>query len=173
LNRLKAYDIWFSGLKNGIHLFDYQINDEFLKVNPSDEIESVDVDIRVQFEKQTRMLILDFDIRGEITVLCDRCLDPLKCPVESVERLIVKFGDEEFEETDEIIVLPESENKINIAQFTYEYLHLILPLQRMHGDNKDGVSLCDPDMLRRLSPEMSQKADNSPFNILKDLERDI
>jgi uncharacterized protein len=173
LNSLKVYDIGFSGLKEGIHLFEYQINDKFLALNPSDDLESVKADIGLRLEKQTRMLILNFDIKGEVTVPCDRCLDPLVYPLEGEQRLIVKFGEEAFEETDEIIVLPESEHKINVAQFIYEFIHLLLPIQRTHANDASGESLCDPDMLRRLSPAPEQGLSQSPWDVLKELKNNI
>lgn len=173
LNSLKVYDIGFSGLKEGIHLFEYQIDNKFFSLIPSDELESVTADIGLRLEKQTRMLLLDFDIKGEVTVLCDRCLDPLVYPLEGEQRLIVKFGDEAYEETDEIIVLPESEYKINVAQYIYEFIHLLLPIQRTHANDASGESLCDPDMLRRLNPSPELELGQSPWDVLKELKNNI
>jgi uncharacterized protein len=174
LKNQREYEIEFRGLKDGVHNFEYQITNEFLKFNPSDELEEIEAAVLLQFEKQSRMLILDFDISGSAKVLCDRCLDPLVYPVDGHERLIIKFGDESYEETDEVVVLPATEHRLDLSQYIYEYLHLLLPIQRVHGTDAEGNSLCDPDMLRRIvSDEPETDPENSPWGILKDLKNDI
>lgn len=173
VNKLKAYDIGFSGLSEGIHLFEYQINDDFLKLLPSEELETVELIVKLNLEKQSRMLILSFELEGRVSVLCDRCLDPLHFPLKGQEQLIVKFGNEEMEESDEIIIIPETEHKINVAQFIYEYIHLMLPLKRVHGEDAGGQSLCDPDMLKRISNEEHSNSGPSPWDVLRNLNDDI
>jgi uncharacterized protein len=170
LNSLKAYDIEFSGLKEGVHIYEYQIDDNFLKLDPSDELETVNAGIKLSLEKQSRMLILVFDISGVATVKCDRCLDPLEYNLNGSERLIIKYGNEAYEETEEIVIVPESEHKINIAHYIFEYLHLMLPIRRVHGDDENGKSLCDPEMLKHLSDEQDTTPHNSPWEVLKGLK---
>ena len=61
------------------------------------------------------MFEMNFRIEGVVMVPCDRCLDDMEIPVETNNRLIVKFGKEYAEESDEIVIIPEDEGAINIV----------------------------------------------------------
>ena len=79
----------------------------------------------------------------------DRCLGEFDQPVENHARVIIKFGEEE-EESDEIIVIPESETQINVAQLIYEFIALAVPIRHVHPDDENGNSTCDPNMIKKL-----------------------
>lgn len=96
-------------------------------------------------EKSSTMLELFFHIEGTVCVSCDLCTGDFSLPIDGDEKLIVKFGEEEFENTDDIIILPHGEHQINIAQPLYEFINLLLPAKRVHPEGE-----CDPEMLRKL-----------------------
>lgn len=52
--------------------------------------------------------------------------------VDTQNRLIVKFGEEYSEESDEIVIIPEDEGEINIAWFMYEFIALTIPIKHIH-----------------------------------------
>ena len=63
------------------------------------DIEDSNLNVELMLEKQDRMMILNFIIRGEVQVLCDRCLELLFLPVDIDEKYFVKFGPEKKEES--------------------------------------------------------------------------
>jgi uncharacterized metal-binding protein YceD (DUF177 family) len=92
-------------------------------------------------------------MNGWAQVDCDRCLDPLKIEISSKEQIIVKFDDsisEDDRDDSDVIFLPYSEDKINVAQYLYEFAHLNLPIRRIHQDDANGQSTCNAEMISKL-----------------------
>ena len=69
-------------------------------------------------------------------------LGELKIPVETDERIFVKFGNAYSEESDELIIIPDSDGKYNIAWLMYEFIEMTLPMSRTHADGG-----CDEAMM--------------------------
>lgn len=172
MKRQSQYVIAYKGLKDGLHLFDFKVDDLFFESFENSEVEKGIADIRVTLNKKPAILEFLFEVRGNVSVPCDRCLDPVNMDIEYEAPLYVKFGDETHEETDELFVLSEQETEIDLAQFIYEFIHLSLPYRRVHPDDQNGNSTCNKEMLKRLE-ELSvneEKSENDPrWNNLKDL----
>ncbi|PKP44142.1 MAG: hypothetical protein CVT95_11330, partial [Bacteroidetes bacterium HGW-Bacteroidetes-12] len=90
-------------------------------------------------------LLLGFKIKGSIEVPCDRCLDEVKLKIKGEENLIVKFGDEDYDDTDDLVVLPENEHQINIAKYIYEYIQINVPQKRAHKKKE-----CNQEVIEKL-----------------------
>lgn len=65
----------------------------------------------------------------------------MEIPVETKNRLVVKFGDEYAEENDEVVVIPFSEGAINLAWFIYEFIALAIPMKHVHAPGKCNKSM--------------------------------
>ena len=105
------------------------------------------------------MYELNFDIEGFIMVPCDRCLDEMNLPVKTSDRLIVKFGKEYTEESDEIVVIPEEEGIINVAWFLYEFIVLTIPLKHIHLPGKCNKTMTSK--LKKHTPKNVEEDDDS------------
>jgi uncharacterized protein len=46
------------------------------------------------------------------------------------------------------VVINEKEHEFDVSQYLYEYIHLMLPIQKVHGTDENGNSLCDPEVIR-------------------------
>jgi len=142
---LDQYIVPFSGLSVGRHEFTLEVKDEFFGCFEASEISKGDLEVKVTLEKSAAMLEFQFRFAGKVRVLCDLCMEEFDMPLEAEEKLIAKFGDEEFENTDDIVVLPHAEHQIQLAQYIYEFIHLSLPARRVHPEGE-----CDPEMIRKL-----------------------
>ena len=143
-DNLKKYDISFVGLKEGIHGYNYKIGKEFFTnfINADSVLEDGNVDVELQLEKSSTMLVLLFSIKGILNVECDVCLDPLALNISNDFRQICKFSDEGFTSSDdEITAIPTSDYEINVARFIYEFIHLCIPAKMTHeeGDCNDEI----------------------------------
>ena len=168
MKRLKEYLVSFADLKIGEHCFDFHVDNAFFENFPESEITQSDVKIDLVLDKQERMLVLYFDIEGVVTVLCDRCLDEFRFPVKTNEKLIVKFGKEYEELSEDVIVLPEKTHSIDLQQHLYEYIMLTLPIQRIHPDLPDGTG-CNQTMLERLNRVNNNSQADPRWDALRDL----
>ncbi|MBR8535087.1 DUF177 domain-containing protein [Carboxylicivirga sediminis] len=150
MDRLRNYSIPFKGLKEGKHLFNYEIGAEFFELFEQPLIEKGNVKAEVELGKSSALLTLTFKIKGEIDTVCDNCLEALTLPIENESLMYIKFGEEYDEPTEEIIVLPHDEHEINVAQLLYEFICVALPIRHVHPEDEDGNVTCDTDMLDQL-----------------------
>lgn len=148
MSDLKEFVINFGSLPNGEHEFHFEIDDSFFQHYENSIIQKGEVDVLVVMEKKETMLMLDFTMEGTVTVPCDRCLEDLYLDIEGYNELIVKFGEEGEDDTDEVVVLSPKEYELNVAQYIYEFLSIMLPLRNVH-DEQDGQA-CDPEVLRHI-----------------------
>ena len=146
---LKKYSIAFKGLGEGTHRFDMKVDDRFFEAFEGSEIRRGNADVRLTLDKRGNGMALDFDIRGEVAVECDRCLEEFMMPVRYEGTLHVRYSDCERESDGEVMWISPSETELNVAQYIYESICLSLPYQRVHPDDSEGRSTCDPDMLSR------------------------
>jgi uncharacterized metal-binding protein YceD (DUF177 family) len=174
LDKLSTYSISFAGLSVGNHHFSFSIGDTFFENFEYSEIQKANIEIKIEFQKQSSMFVLFFEISGTVNIVCDRCLDYFDFPINGENKLIIKFGESQFEETEEILIIPEKEHQINLSQYIYEYIHLCLPLQRVHPENKEGKSECNTEVLKKLNEHSSNKNPDEPiddrWNALKNIK---
>ena len=136
---LKEFDIPFIGLKDGSHIFDYQIDKKFFNIFQFDEFNEANVKASVNFVKRNSMMELDFNITGTVNVPCDVTNEPFDLPIEGSLPLIVKFGQEYNDDNEEILILPQEAYQLNIAQYIYELIILSTPNKRVHPQVLDGT----------------------------------
>ena len=146
MKREKQFEIQFSALEVGLHQFTFDIEEKFFAELNSTEINGGTLSAEVELMKEDNLLVLEFKIDGDVSVSCDRCAEALQLPIACTNRLIVKFGEKVFEETDEIIVIPEKENSINLAPYIFEYVHLQLPQRKVHDEAN-----CNSEVIERLN----------------------
>ncbi|NLP57705.1 DUF177 domain-containing protein [Lutibacter sp. B1] len=174
---LKEFDISFIGLKEGMHQFEYKIEKLFFDFFEYDEFYNSNVKVDLSFLKKTTMFELNFDFNGWVEVACDLTNELYKQPIKSNIELIVKFGNEFNDENEELLIIPHSEFKINIAQYIYEAIVLAVPLKRIHPGVEDGT--LHSDILEKLKEfeikeEQEQEEENTKeidprWNKLKDI----
>ena len=169
MNYMNRFIIPFSGLKAGKHSFTFEIEDRFFEHFEYSEIRKGRLQADCILEKQSRMMVLYFDISGVVQVTCDRCAAEFDLPVEGSQKLIVKFGAEHGEESEEILVIGEKEHELDISQYLYEYIHLMLPMQKIHGTDDQGNSLCDPEVTRFIKETEDHPVDPR-WDVLKNLK---
>lgn len=166
MKKLKDYTIQFVSLKQGTHYFEFNVDNKFFEDLDCDDFIDATFKVGLEFIKQSTMMLLNFKFKGNITVPCDRCLDNLTLPIKGEEKLIVKFGDTSFNDTDDILVLAESEHEINVAHYIYEFIELNVPFRRIHKESE-----CDAETIKRLNElEINKTEDIDPrWSALKNI----
>ena len=161
---LKKYSIAFKGLGEGTHRFDMKVDDRFFEAFEGSEIRRGNADVRLTLDKRGNGMALDFDIRGEVAVECDRCLEEFMMPVGYTGTLAVRYSETEQESDGEVMWIGPSETEIDLSQYIYESICLSLPYQRVHPVGSDGKSGCDPDMLARFNIVSEEEFDRLTGN---------
>lgn len=163
MNPLKEFIIQFAGLKNGLHEFDFEIDDKFFAEFEYSIIKKGCLDVHLSFDKREHLLTLDFDISGTVELTCDRCLDPFDYQLETRQEQLVKITDQvEAGEQDEIVYIGAKEHEINVAPFIYEFTHLALPMVSIHPDDAGGTPACNPETLAALEKLRAKEDKQAP-----------
>lgn len=162
------YIIPTKGLSLGSHRYAYEIDDKFFADFEHLDAEKGLLNLVVDLIVESSLLDFRFHFVGYVELQCDRCLDKFKLNVENDFRLIVKYG-EQFEEiSEEVIVIPSSESNVDLGQFIYEYINLMLPIKKVHSDDELDNGKCNKEMINQLNNYSGQKNDPR-WDVLKNI----
>jgi uncharacterized metal-binding protein YceD (DUF177 family) len=165
MKELRKYDIAFSGLELGKHFFEFEINKEFFQLFDYSEISNGDIQLKVELDKEERLMVLLFDFSGHLELMCDRCGDLYQQEIQGSKQIILSNSSEEDEGLDDIVFLTEDESKYNIAHLIYEEIILSLPMRKVHANEKD----CNQDAIKILK-EKEQSTIDPRWEALKKLK---
>ncbi len=147
---LEDYVVPFSSLKPGRYEYDFKVDDSFFAHFEQSEVTAGNLDVRLELQRQTVMLALAFEISGTVNLPCDRCGENYDQEVECKRRMVIHLGGEPQDDEDDIIVLPGHEHSLELGRYLYEFITLSIPSRRVHPDNADGTSGCDPEVIAKL-----------------------
>ena len=143
----KQFEIPFSGLKLGSHRFDFKIEDSFFEDYDLEKLNNVDVSIAVHLDKKANMLVLNFELEGQMTLICDRCTDQFIQKINYDFDLIVRFSDIiEESDNEELLILSPNDHTISLDDYFHEFVLLSLPTKRAHSDIED----CNQEMIKKI-----------------------
>ncbi len=160
---LKHFNIPFTGLKEGSHLFEYLIDNKFFEAFNFDEYNDSDVKIQIDFVKKSTLMELNFTASGTVNIPCDTTGELFDQEIKAELPLLVKFGTEFNDENEEILILAHNSYEVNVAQYIYEMIVLAVPSKRIHPDVLNGTmeseALKKLEELRNKKVKTAEKAD--------------
>jgi len=168
---LVEYEIPFAGLDPGVYEYEFEVTNALLQHFGHEEIKDPQLVADVSLERMNTVMTFFFEIKGTVTMDCDRCGEAFALPISGDYKLVVKFGDDQYEETDELFVLPHSEHRINVGPFIYEYVLLSIPNRIVHPEG-----MCNPEVMEKLKKfeRKSQDSEHDPrwdaLSGLKDID---
>jgi uncharacterized metal-binding protein YceD (DUF177 family) len=140
-----------SGLKVGRYTFDFEIGDKFFEQFEESEIKEGTLYANIEMDKRSSHFDILVKITGSVKIGCDRCLEMFFQPIDCENRLLVKLGEKWDDSDPDMLTVAADEQELDFRQYIYEYIHLALPIKRIHPDDKDGKSTCNPDMLSKIN----------------------
>ncbi len=140
MEKLDAYKIDLHAVLDGTEVRSMQADDEFFARVQGNEIQSGSVRVEMQIRYTSGVFVVAFQFKGEVQVMCDRCLEPMMQPVEGDAELRIKLG-ETYEDDGDIIVVPENEGIADVSWQVYEQIALQIPIRHVHADGE-----CEADM---------------------------
>ena len=174
MKEIREYEIPFVGLKLGVHHFNYELTEKFFDLFEGSQIERGRIFVDLSFDKKDRLFVLNFDISGTVETECDRCEQDFNLLIHGNYTIYVKLGDmrEEDEDSEEVIWVADSESHIDVSEIMYEFIHLSLPIQKVHPDHPDGSPGCDPEILKQLGYNADEEIKKDPrWDILNNLNK--
>ena len=86
----------------------------------------------VSLQKSESMIQMTFNVEGTIELTCDRSLDLFDQPISFENTMIYKFGEEEKELSEDVMIILNNTQTINIADLLFEFIGLQVPMKKLH-----------------------------------------
>lgn len=132
MGKFSAFKLPLKSLPEGEHDFDYKLGKQFFEDMESADVRDANLDVHVKVIHKSDLYELTFTITGEITLICDRCLDDLPWPVDTSYHIFVKYGADYNDDSDELLEIPESDQTLNVAYMIYDTVALTIPIKHVH-----------------------------------------
>ena len=129
---MEPYRVNSVRLSSNVHHFRYEIDDGFFERYGKDLVSKGSFDAKVDLEKQETLITASFEISGDAILTCDRCLEPFSYPINVRKQVIFKFGEEDEEVTDEIVIIKRETVQLELGQYIYEFISLEVPMKKLH-----------------------------------------
>lgn len=136
MGKFTEFKLMLKSLPEGKHAFEYHLGKEFFTNMENTDVRDADVNVAVEVEHRRDSYVLSFHLTGTLTVACDRCLDDLELPIDATYGLTVKYGEEYNDDSDTLLVIPESDNYLNVAYMIYDTAVLAIPPRHVHPQGK-------------------------------------
>lgn len=154
MGKFTEYKLPLKSMPVGTHEFEYRLGKQFFVNMENADIRDADILVKLTVEHKNDVYDLSFVMTGEVVVLCDRCLDELHLPIETSYHIIVKYGDDYCDDSDDFIEIPESDSYLNVAYMIHDTVALAVPIKHVHPLGK-----CNRAMSALLKKHRSTSAD--------------
>ncbi|MDE5822429.1 MAG: DUF177 domain-containing protein [Paramuribaculum sp.] len=175
MGKFTEYKLPLKTMAPGTHTFEYHLSKTFFNNMESEDVHDADLNVNLTVEYKADVYSLNFEIEGIVTLICDRCLDDLEFPIDTTYHINVKYGEDYNDDSDDLLVIPESDNYLNVAYMIYDTVALAIPIKHVHPLGKcnrqmsamlkkhraGGVSDEDADLQNQLIDEMDAMEDAS------------
>ncbi|MFT4972718.1 MAG: hypothetical protein ACI9JY_001924 [Saprospiraceae bacterium] len=158
MDALPQFFIPFSGLGDGVHEFDFQVDTTFFAAFEASPIKTGEIKNHLIFDKRSDMMVLTFENKGTVLTTCDRCLEEFSLPIDDAQSLIFKFSDEVSNDPD-VVNLEKGTKTLNVAEYIYEFIILAIPMIKTHDSADED---CDEEMLNYLDPIEDEETKDEP-----------
>lgn len=136
---IKAYEIDVIRLKDGRHVFKFEVGDLFFEYYQAEDwLNGAKVEIDINLTKTVSVMEVDFHIHGTVNLTCDRSLEQFDEPLDLHEKVVYKYGPMEQEISEDVFMITKDTPSVNVAQLIYEFILLALPAKKIHPDYRTG-----------------------------------
>lgn len=136
MGKFSDYKLMLKSLPLGKHDFEYHLDKQFFINMENSDVRDADVNVALSVNHSNDAYRLSFHLTGVLTVLCDRCLDELPLDIDTTYDLTVKYGEDYDNESDTLLIIPESDNYLNVAYMIYDTAVLAIPPRHVHPQGK-------------------------------------
>ena len=162
MNRLNAYNIDIFKLSNATHNYDFEVSPSFFEAFEDSLVTDGQVEVIVVLRKSDTMIETNIRMKGSVKLTCDRSAEVYDHVLETGNNIIFKYGDDWKELSDEIITVPRGVQRINLAQYIYEFIGLAVPMKRLHPRfEQDEVEDAETNEMVYSSFDEKEEEDNS------------
>lgn len=156
---LKEFQIDIFSLSNKLHEFEFEITDSLLQVYEQSLLEKGEGICKLSLLKSETMMTLHFNIDAKVELICDRSLDKFMYPIKVEEKIIIKFGEDNYSLSDDVLVIKSDTPGLNVSNFIYEFINLAVPMKKLHPRYEDEDE--QPDIIYSSEEETENESNES------------
>lgn len=160
MGKFTEFKLPLKSMSLGVQDFEYHLDKQFFANMESADIHDADLNVKLTVNHKSELYDMTFDISGEIVLLCDRCLDDLRFPVAVTYHIVVKYGEDYCDDSDELLIIPESDNYLNVAYLIYDTVSLAIPIKHVHPKGE-----CNKTMSAMLKKHRAVAVDDEDVDI--------
>ena len=134
---MKPLSIDIVGLDLKAHHFSFSLGDSFLQQYGQGFLPGGEFSVDIVLDKHETFIDADFKIEGTARLTCDRSLEVFDFPIQFEKRILFKYGDEDTDLTDEIILINRERSNLDLGQLVYEFIGLSIPMKKLHPRFQD------------------------------------
>lgn len=142
---MNLFGVNILGLSLAVHEFDFELDNRFFKQYGSEMITEGKLKATVSLNKHETFIETDFRIEGSVVLTCDRSLDEFDFQININQKLMYKYGDEDKEISEEVMMINRDTATLDLGQPMFEYIILAVPIKKLHprfieeeDDNEEG-----------------------------------
>lgn len=171
MDKLRNYDVSFSGLKTGKHEFRFETDKEFFQLfDTEQEFTNPKINVDVLLDKHSTFLEFEIKVSGTVELICDITNENFDHPIENQINVLVKFGEEYDDSEEDVITIPANDHAFNIAQLIYENVALSIPMKKISPNvSDDDLAILDKFSPKETEEEEEPKSDPR-WDALKNLK---
>lgn len=140
---------------------EFALEESFFATRENSDWDGGEIKAIVKIIKETGVITMEFNLQGTLYIMCDRCLEFYPQQINLKQTLFVKYGEEDMEMDENVIVISREEHHLDISPYLEEFLILALPLKKVHAENEDGSSGCEKKMIEKLNKYLIEEVETS------------
>jgi Predicted metal-binding, possibly nucleic acid-binding protein len=129
---LKAFTVNIVGLANKVHPFEFEVKNDFFSHYGTGLFSEGSLKAEVSLDKRETFIDASFVINGSVKLICDRSLDTFDYRIRAQKKLVFKYGDDDQELSDEIVMIHRDSESLELGQYIFEFIVLEIPMKRLH-----------------------------------------
>jgi uncharacterized protein len=134
---MESYRINILGLSLAVHQFQYEIGTGFFRKYDNGLVSDGKFTVNVSLDKRETFLETEFKIVGSVKLVCDRSLDEFDHPFSLTRKIMFKYGDQEMEVSEDVIIIPHGTESLEVGKYIYEFIALAIPMKKLHPRYQD------------------------------------
>ena len=163
--RAADFKVNLQGLSQKAHRFEYAFGDEFFGLYGNSLLDGGQFEAEVTLDKRETLIEGGFSIRGHARLVCDRSLEPFDFPMDIRKKILFKYGEEEKELSEEIVLITREQAFLDLGQSLYELITVNLPMKRLHPRfNEEGTDHEDIRLVYSSPPDDTDNKEDEPID---------
>lgn len=169
MDYLKQFSIPYRGMLDGVHEYNFELDDEFFRHFEASPIQKAKIEARLLADKQASLVTVNLTIEGVMQANCDRCLADIQLPLNGRYQLILKRAEGNPDDPD-LFYIGSEESEWKVAEVLYEYACLSIPFSKTIDCSNLIPRPCNMEVLVKIQNEENDSEPNPIWDELRKLK---